>query len=55
MSTIEAIIAALVIVGVVGQYAFIVWARRRSMFRDSAKKRAELIEKAYEKQIGEPK
>lgn len=55
MSTTEAIIATLVIAGVVGQYAFIVWARRRSMFRDNSKKRADLIEQEYERQIGDRK
>lgn len=53
MSTTEAIIAVLVIAGVVGQFALITWARRRSMFRDNAKKRADLIEREYEKQIGD--
>ena len=55
MSTTEAIIAALVIAGVIGQFVFITWARRRSMFRNNLKTRADLIEREYEKQIGDRK
>ncbi len=52
MSITEIIIAVLVLVAVIGQFVFIVWRRQRTFFkaRTNAKRRAELIEREYDKQ-----
>lgn len=57
MSTTEIIIAVLVLVAIVGQIAFVTWARNRTFFKDReiAKKRAQLIEDAFDRQNGEKK
>jgi sensor domain CHASE-containing protein len=54
MSTIEIIIAVLVLVAVIGQFAFVTWARSRTLFknRENAKKRAELIEREFDRNNG---
>lgn len=51
------IIAILVLVAVVGQFAFIQWRRSKTFFdpKHSAKKRAELIEREFDKQNGDTK
>ena len=57
MGNLEIIIAVLIVVGIVGQVAVVTWGRRRTMFdpKHSAKQRAELIEREYDKQNGEKK
>lgn len=57
MSTMYEIIAILVLVAVVGQFAFIQWRRSKTFFdpKHSVKKRAELIEREFDKQNGDTK
>lgn len=57
MSTFEIIIAALVLVAVVGQFAFVVWRRNKTFFdpKHSAKARADLIEREFNKHNGDRK
>lgn len=57
MGNTEIIIAVLIVVGIVGQVAVVAWGRRKTFFdpKHSAKKRAELIEREYDKNYGEKK
>lgn len=57
MTDTEIIIAVLALVSIVGQWAFITWARNRTFFKDrqNARKRADLIEREFDKQNGESK
>jgi hypothetical protein len=57
MNKFEIIIAILVLVGIVGQFIFVTWARSRTLFksRENAKKRAELIEREFDRNNGERK
>lgn len=57
MSTIEIIIAGLVLIAIVGQFLLVRMGRNKTLFdpKHSAKKRAELIEREFDKQNGDSK